>query len=116
MATAIANAAAMCRAGLTPQGCRRAATVPAARPQVMCMTNGSVEIATGVLQKAGVDDLVDAVMDVAQCSAWKPAAAAYRHAVESPGFGLQAHEVRPLCIWHCLMQKVMCASWDSDWL
>lgn len=63
-------------------------------PQVMCMTNGSVEIATGVLQKAGVDDLMDAVMDVAQCSAWKPAAAAYRHAVESPGFGLQPSEVR----------------------
>ena len=43
--------------------------------QVMCMTNGSVEIASGVLQKARVDEMVDAVMDVAQCRAWKPAAA-----------------------------------------
>jgi 2-haloacid dehalogenase len=62
-------------------------------PQVMCMTNGSVDIATGVLQKAGCAELVDSVMDVAQCRAWKPAAAAYRHAVESPGFGLQPGEV-----------------------
>ena len=61
--------------------------------QVMCMTNGSVEIATGVLQKAGVDSLVDAVMDVAQCQAWKPAATAYQYAVWSPGFKLQPHEV-----------------------
>ena len=61
--------------------------------QVMCMTNGSVEIATGVLQKAGVDSLVDAVMDVAQCSAWKPAPTAYQYAVWSPGFKLQPSEV-----------------------
>jgi hypothetical protein len=59
------------------------------------MTNGSVEIATGVLQKAGVDSLVDAVMDVAQCSTWKPAPTAYQFAVWSPGFKLQPGEVRP---------------------
>ncbi len=57
------------------------------------MTNGSVEIATGVLQKAGVDSLVDAVMDVAQCQAWKPAPTAYQYAVWSPGFKLQPSEV-----------------------
>ena len=67
------------------------------------MTNGSVEIATGVLQKAGVDSLVDSVMDVAQCQAWKPAPTAYQYAVWSPGFKLQPTEVRAPAAGACTL-------------
>lgn len=47
------------------------------------MTNGSVEIANSLLDKAGVKDIMAAVIDVSEPQAWKPAAAAYLHAVET---------------------------------
>lgn len=61
--------------------------------QVTAMTNGTAEIANGILEKAGVRQLVDAVMDVSQCSAWKPAPEAYHFAVAQPGFGFKPEEV-----------------------
>lgn len=65
----------------------------AAGIKVTAMTNGTAEIANGVLEKAGVRHLVDSVMDVTQCSAWKPAPEAYHFAVVQPGFGFQPEEV-----------------------
>ncbi len=57
------------------------------------MTNGSVEIANALLEKAGVRSIMAAVLDVPGPRAWKPAPAAYRYAIDK--LGLRPEEVRP---------------------
>ena len=46
------------------------------------MTNGSVAITEGLLQRSGLDDHVCLKLDVAGPQKWKPAREAYHYAVE----------------------------------
>ncbi len=47
------------------------------------MTNGSVAITEGLLQRSGLDEHVCLKLDVAGPQKWKPAKEAYHYAVES---------------------------------
>ncbi|OLT10485.1 haloacid dehalogenase, type II [Actinomadura sp. CNU-125] len=49
------------------------------------LTNGSAAVTESLLERAGVRDLFEAPLDVSVPRAWKPAAAAYRHAVDRLG-------------------------------
>jgi 2-haloacid dehalogenase len=53
--------------------------------RLTAMTNGSVALTERLLDKAGVLDRFDVVSDVRGPRCWKPAAAAYHHAVERAG-------------------------------
>jgi 2-haloacid dehalogenase len=46
------------------------------------MTNGSISITKGLLEKAHVEQYVDEMMDITQPKAWKPSPAAYHFAVK----------------------------------
>ena len=50
--------------------------------QVATLTNGSVAITEGLLQRSGLDDHVCLKLDVAGPQKWKPAHEAYHYAVE----------------------------------
>lgn len=74
-------------------------SVPPARPpprravtQVAVLTNGSEAIARGVLSRAGIEGLVDPVLDIGMAQAWKPARESYHFALGQ--LGLAAGEVR----------------------
>ncbi len=57
----------------------------AAGIRLATMTNGSVAVTAALLARAGVQGAVELMLDVRGPRAWKPAAAAYRHAVEAMG-------------------------------
>lgn len=52
---------------------------------VTTMTNGTVEITRGFLERAGLDQYVEATHDVSEAGIWKPAAAAYRYVLDHHG-------------------------------
>ena len=56
------------------------------------MTNGSISITKGLLEKAHVEQYVDEVMDITQPKAWKPSPAAYHFAVKQ--LNLSPEQVR----------------------
>jgi 2-haloacid dehalogenase len=62
----------------------------AAGLRVVTLSNGSAGVAEGLLDRAGLRDHVDLVLSVEDAPAWKPAAAAYAHALEE--CGVEAHE------------------------
>ena len=43
------------------------------------MTNGTAAIGRRLVERAGVEDIVELVMDGEEAGAWKPAKAAYMH-------------------------------------
>ena len=63
--------------------------------RVVTLSNGAASVAQGLLERAGVADLVEATLSVADAGVWKPAAAAYAHAVR-PGPGSRPV---PTCSW-----------------
>lgn len=63
--------------------------------QISTMTNGSIAITKGLLQRAQLEQYVDLVMDISQPKAWKPSSAAYSYAVKQ--LKLQPEQVGP-CI------------------
>ena len=65
-------------------------TTLAAGLRVVTLSNGSAGVAEGLLDRAGLRDHVDLVLSVEDAPAWKPAAAAYAHALEE--CGVEAHE------------------------
>ena len=62
----------------------------AAGLRVVTLSNGSAGVAEGLLDRAGLRDHVDLVLSVEDAPVWKPAAAAYAHALEE--CGVEAHE------------------------
>ena len=46
------------------------------------MTNGSIAITQGLLERAHLEKYVDEMMDISQARAWKPSPAAYHFAVK----------------------------------
>lgn len=65
-----------------PDGLRRArdAGVP-----TVALTNGTVEVVRGFLDRAGLADLVDRVVDVRTAGRWKPAPEPYREVLDTAG-------------------------------
>jgi 2-haloacid dehalogenase len=53
--------------------------------RLFTMTNGSAALTDRLLERAGLLDLVEARLDVSVPRVWKPAAAAYRYAVDRAG-------------------------------
>ena len=53
--------------------------------RLVTMSNGASAIADGLLQRAGVAELVERRLSVDDVRRWKPAREAYRHAVETSG-------------------------------
>ena len=51
--------------------------------RLVTLSNGSVDVAEGLLERAGVRDLVEAVLSVEDAGVWKPGLAAYEHALRS---------------------------------
>lgn len=64
--------------------------------QVSTMTNGSVAITQGLLQRANLEQYVSKMMDITQPQAWKPSPKAYHYAVEQ--LGLQPEQVVFACL------------------
>ncbi len=50
--------------------------------QISTMTNGSINITKGLLERAHLEQYVDEMMDISQPQAWKPSPAAYHFAVK----------------------------------
>jgi 2-haloacid dehalogenase len=55
--------------------------------RIATLTNGSVSIAQGLLERAGLDQVVERNFEVAEVSRWKPAPEPYRHACRELGVG-----------------------------
>lgn len=53
--------------------------------RLVTLSNGSTTVAEGLLGRAGVLDEFEALLSVADAPAWKPAAAAYAHALDRGG-------------------------------
>lgn len=53
--------------------------------RLITMTNGSTEIAEGLLERAGLREYFDVHLDVRGPRRWKPAPAAYQYAIEKAG-------------------------------
>jgi 2-haloacid dehalogenase len=53
--------------------------------RIATLTNGSVSIAQGLLERAGLDQLVERNIEVAEVGRWKPAPEPYRHACQALG-------------------------------
>ncbi|WP_460865478.1 haloacid dehalogenase type II [Rhodococcus aerolatus] len=53
--------------------------------RIVTLSNGATWVAEGLLERAGVRDTVEAVLSVDDAGVWKPAAAAYRHALDRTG-------------------------------
>ncbi len=59
--------------------------------RVVTLSNGAASVAQGLLERAGVSDLVEATLSVADAGIWKPAARAYEHALAHTGEPAGAH-------------------------
>ena len=66
-----------------PVGLRRAHD---AGLEVVTLTNGTVEVTRGFLERAGLDDLVDRVVDVTTAGRWKPAPEPYQEVLATAGW------------------------------
>jgi 2-haloacid dehalogenase len=53
--------------------------------RIATLTNGSASIARGLLERAGLDQLVERHIDVTEVSRWKPAREPYLHACQALG-------------------------------
>lgn len=53
--------------------------------RVVTLSNGSASVARGLLERAGLLDLVEALLSVEDAGSWKPHAAAYEHALRATG-------------------------------
>lgn len=63
------------------------------------MTNGSIAITQGLLERANLEQYVTEKMDITQPQAWKPSPKAYHFAVKQ--LQLQPEQVRLLALHTC---------------
>lgn len=61
------------------------AALAAGGRRIVTLSNGAATVAEGLLERGGVADRVEACLSVDDAGAWKPAAAAYRHAASVCG-------------------------------
>lgn len=53
--------------------------------RLVTLSNGAASVAEGLLERAGISDSFEAMLSVEDAGVWKPAAGAYRHALERCG-------------------------------
>jgi 2-haloacid dehalogenase len=68
--------------GDVPEGIRRLAELGL---RLVTLSNGSASVARGLLDRAGLVDHVELLLSVEDAGVWKPAPAAYHHAVQRCG-------------------------------
>lgn len=73
--------------------------------KISTMTNGSIAITKGLLERAQLQEHVDNMMDITQPKAWKPSPAAYHFAVKE--LNLKPEQVMLVAIhpWDCAGAK-----------
>jgi 2-haloacid dehalogenase len=64
-------------------------TLAGAGVRLVTLTNGSASIGQGLLQRAGLDDVIEAYLSVEEAGRWKPAPQAYRLAADRTGVALE---------------------------
>lgn len=82
--------------------------------RVVTLSNGAASVAQGLLERAGVADLVEATLSVADAGVWKPAAAAYAHAVRWSGEPAAAHLLVAVHPWD--VHGAQQAGWSGAWI
>jgi 2-haloacid dehalogenase len=82
--------------------------------RVVTLSNGAASVAQGLLERAGVADLVEATLSVADAGVWKPAAAAYAHAVAWSGEPVGAHLLVAVHPWD--VHGAQQAGWSGAWV
>jgi 2-haloacid dehalogenase len=82
--------------------------------RVVTLSNGAASVAAGLLERAGVADLVEATLSVADAGVWKPAAAAYAHAVAWSGEPAAAHLLAAVHPWD--VHGAQQAGWSGAWV
>jgi 2-haloacid dehalogenase len=78
------------------------------------LTNGSAASAEGLLERAGVADLVERTFDVSEVGRWKPAAEPYEHACRKLGVPPGAAVLIAVHPWD--VHGAMCAGLRGAWL
>ncbi len=82
--------------------------------RVITLSNGAASVAQGLLERAGVTDLVEATLSVADAGVWKPAPAAYAHAVAWSGEPADAHLLVAVHPWD--VHGAQQAGWSGAWV
>jgi 2-haloacid dehalogenase len=82
-----------------PEGMR---VLQEAGVRMITLTNGSVELTEGMLERAGLLDLLERRISVSEAGAWKPAARPYLYAADR--CGVEPHE----------MALIAVHPWDTD--
>ncbi len=82
--------------------------------RVATLSNGSAAVAEGLLERAGVADLVEATLTVADAGVWKPAPAAYAHAVSWSGVPAAGHLLVAVHPWD--VHGAQQAGWSGAWI
>lgn len=81
--------------------------------RLVTLSNGAASVAEGLLERAGVADLVEATLSVADAGIWKPAAAAYAHAAERTGEPAERHMLVAVHPWdvHGAQRAGLSSAW-----
>ena len=81
--------------------------------RLVTLSNGAAWVAQGLLERAGVADLVEQTLSVADAGIWKPAAAAYAHAVRATGEPVERHLLVAVHPWdlHGAQRAGLSAAW-----
>lgn len=82
--------------------------------RVVTLSNGAASVAEALLERAGVAHLVEATLSVADAGVWKPAAAAYAHAVAWSGEPAEAHLLVAVHPWD--VHGAQQAGWSGAWV
>jgi 2-haloacid dehalogenase len=78
------------------------------------LTNGSAASAAGLLERAGIADLVERNLDVSEVGRWKPAPEPYQHACRALGVAPSAAVLIAVHPWD--VHGAMCAGVHGAWL
>lgn len=82
--------------------------------RIATLTNGTATITVGALERGGLVDQVDAVMEVADPGMWKPDARAYRYAIDR--LGVRAQDAMMVAVHPWDVQGAKAAGLRAAWL
>jgi 2-haloacid dehalogenase len=82
--------------------------------RIATLTNGRAASAEGLLERAGVADLVERSLDVSEVGRWKPAPEPYQHACRTLGVAPTAAVLIAVHPWD--VHGAMCAGLRGAWL
>jgi 2-haloacid dehalogenase len=82
--------------------------------RIATLTNGSAASSEGLLERAGISDLVERKLDVSEVGRWKPAPEPYEHACRALGVAPSAAALIAVHPWD--VHGAMCAGLRGAWL